>query len=87
MDYGSVRVVLGWVAREAKINGDVAHVAMVFHVVVIKNEELPQDDPDRIKARSVLQGSIVKIEEGRYAIFDESSSTPSTMEASKSQTS
>ena len=47
--------------------------------------ELPIGHPDRkFKGRLVFQGNEVKDENAHYAIFSELSSSPATLEASKS---
>ena len=60
-------------------------MGLIFGIVVEKHPELPVGHPDRkFKGRLVFQGNEVKDENAHYAIFSELSSSPATLEASKS---
>ena len=68
------------VAAEARRAGTKAHVGRIFEICVEKGSELPVGDPGRkYKGRVVYQGNEVKDERSDYAIFEELSSSPSTM--------
>ena len=70
--------------REAQANGQSAHVGRVFGILVEKGSELPKGHPDRkFKGRVVFQGNNVRDETGDWALFEELSSAPATMEAGK----
>ena len=72
------------VAREARGDLDKAHVGRLFAIMVEKNSELPEGQPDRkYKGRVVFQGSQVKDENWDNAMFSELSSSPATMQAAK----
>ena len=61
-----------------------AHVGLIFGIVVEKNHELPEHDPNRkYKGRAVFQGNNVWDEEGNWATFQELGSCPATMEAAR----
>jgi len=82
-DEGSVRE---WsdVADEARRTGSKAHVGRIFEICVEKGSELPVGDPNRkYKGRVVFQGNNVKDENWQAALFNEMSSAPASMEASK----
>ena len=60
------------------------HVGRVFGICVEKGFELPKGNKGRkYKGRYVYQGNDVKDEHGNYAMFQELSSNPATMEAVK----
>ena len=64
--------------------GRTAHFGRIFEICVEKNSHLPKDDPARkYKGRVVYQGNNVTDQYGRAAIFEELSSCPATMAASK----
>ncbi len=72
------------VQEEARRTGVVAHVGRIFDICVEKNHELPEDDPLRkYKGRVVFEGCNVKDQDNRWAIFQEITSCPATMEAGK----
>jgi hypothetical protein len=72
------------VAREARAKGIKAHVGRIFEICVEKGSELPVGDPNRkYKGRVVFQGNNVKDENWQAALFNEMSSAPASMEASK----
>ena len=57
---------------------------MVFPICHQKGSELPKGHPDRkYKGRYVFQGNQVKDEFWDFAIFNELSSSPSSLEAAK----
>jgi hypothetical protein len=71
------------VARAKKL-GIKIHFGDVFGICGLKGSELPKEDPGRKwKGRFVFRGSCVKDEMNNNAIFDELSSSPATLEASK----
>ena len=73
------------VAAEARAAGTTHHVGRIFEICVEKNAELPADNPARkFKGRVVFQGNQVRDENWEAAMFQELSSCPATMEASKS---
>jgi RNA:NAD 2'-phosphotransferase (TPT1/KptA family) len=81
-----VETVREWrdVAAEAKAKNEVVHVGRVFGILVEKGSELPKGHPDRkFKGRVVFQGNNVKDQTGDWALFEELSSAPATMEAGK----
>ena len=64
--------------------GKKAHVGRIFEICVEKNSELPKGNPLRkYKGRVVFQGNQVWDTNYDYAIFQELSSNPATMEAAK----
>jgi len=72
------------VKREAQDRGEKAHVGRVFDVVVEKNHELVEEDPQRkYKGRAVFGGDNVRDEVGNYALFQDLGSCPATMEAAR----
>ena len=72
------------VSQEAKANKKTVHVGRVFGILVEKGSELPKGHPDRkFKGRVVFQGNNVKDQVGDWALFEELSSAPATMEAGK----
>lgn len=72
------------VSAEAKAKGQVVHVGRVFGILVEKGSELPKGHPERkFKGRVVFQGNNVRDQAGDYALFEELSSAPATMEAGK----
>ena len=72
------------VAAEARQKGETHHVGRIFAICVEKNAELAEDNPARkYKGRVVFQGNQVKDENWEVAMFQELSSSPATMEASK----
>jgi hypothetical protein len=74
----------GVVSARARKNNSMAHVGLIFEICVEKNAELPKGDPKRnFKGRVVFQGNNVKDQNREYALFEESSSAPATMEAGK----
>ena len=72
------------VVEEYKKKGKKAHFGRVFAILVEKNAELPEDDPKRkYKGIAVFDGSDVRDENREVALFQELSSCPATMQASK----
>jgi hypothetical protein len=72
------------VANEAKKAGRTIHVGRVFEICVEKGSELPENDPGRkFKGRSVFQGNNVRDQNWNWAEFQELSSAPASMTASK----
>ena len=72
------------VAVEARNSGQKAHVGRIFEICVEKGSELPSGDPGRkFKGRVVFQGNNVRDENWQAALFNEMSSAPASMEASK----
>jgi hypothetical protein len=72
------------VSNEAKANNTTVHVGRVFAFLVEKGSELPKGHPERkYKGRVVFQGNNVRDQGGEYALFEELSSAPATMEAGK----
>jgi hypothetical protein len=72
------------VCAEAKRNNVVVHVGRVFGILVEKGSELPKGHKERkFKGRVVFQGNNVKDQTGDWALFEELSSAPATMEAGK----
>ncbi len=72
------------VEREAKASKKTVHVGRLFAICVEKNAELPQGHADRkFKGRVVFDGSFVRDQDRQVALFQELSSCPATMEASK----
>ena len=72
------------VQEEARGSGTTMHVGRIFDICVEKNHELPEDDPLRkYKGRVVFEGRNVKDQDNRWAIFQEITSCPATMEAGK----
>eukprot|EP00972_Heterocapsa_arctica_P056736 8376194-Heterocapsa_arctica.AAC.1 len=72
------------VVAEAKRLGITIHLGDVFVICGAKGSELKENDPGRKwKGRCVFRGNQVKYEHMQAAIFNELSSTPSTLETSK----
>ena len=72
------------VVAEAKTNRVKVHFGDIFGICGLKGSELPENDPGRKwKGRYVFRGNQVKDEFNNNAIFDELSSSPATLEASK----
>ena len=72
------------VQTEAILQGKTVHFGNVFNLCVLKGSELKADDVNRkYKGRTVFQGNRVWDENWDVAMFQELSSTPATMEASK----
>ena len=60
------------------------HFARIFDLCVLKGSELPEGHPDRkYKGRAVLQGNDVKDQDWQAALFQDLSSSPAAMEASR----
>mgnify|MGYP002176408590 FL=1 len=73
------------VAAEARRNGTTVHVGRLCCLCVEKGSELKADDPRRkFKGRVVFLGNNVKDQNWDYAVFQELSSCPATMEGSRS---
>jgi len=72
------------VSRMARANNETIHIGRVFGILVEKGSELPTGHPERkYKGRVVFQGNNVRDQVGDWAIFEELSSAPATMEAGK----
>ena len=72
------------VASEARATKHTVHVGRIFGICVEKGSELPEGNPGRkYKGRVVFQGNNVKDENSDYAIFNELSSAPASMQAAK----
>ena len=72
------------VCAEAKAKHKMVHVGRVFGILVEKGSELPANHPERkFKGRVVFQGNNVRDQTGDWALFEELSSAPATMEAGK----
>ena len=68
------------VRRDAQKQNIKANVGLIFGIVVEKNHELPEHDPNmKYKGRAVFQGNNVWDEEGNWAVFQELGSCPATM--------
>ena len=72
------------IVAECKRHGREAHFGRIFEICVEKNSHLPLGDPSRkFKGRVVYQGNNVTDHWGMAAVFEELSSCPATMAASK----
>ena len=72
------------VLAESRRSGKTMHFGRVFSICVEKNSELSSDHPNRkYKRRVVFMGNNVKDENWNVALFQELSSSPATMEATK----
>jgi hypothetical protein len=70
------------VVAEARASGKEVHFGHLFGICVEKNSELAPDNPARkFKGRVVFQGNQVRDQAGDWALFEELSSAPATMEA------
>ena len=70
--------------REAKKKDQTIHIGRLFLILVEKNSELPEGSPERkFKGGVVFDGSDVRDQEQQVALFQELSSSPATMQASK----
>ena len=75
------------VRRDAQNRNTKANVGLIFGIVVEKNQELPERDPNqKYNGRAVFQGNNVLDEEGSLAVFQELGSCPATMEAAQMRT-
>ena len=73
-----------WVIDDANRRKVLVHFARIFDLCVEKGSELKEDDPDRkFKGRAVLQGDKVKDQNWMAANFQDLSSSPAAMEASR----
>jgi hypothetical protein len=73
------------VAHEARTTNTTVHVGRLCCICVEKGSELKEDDPKRkFKGRVVFLGNNVKDQNWDYAVFQELSSCPATMEGSRS---
>ena len=71
-------------ARQAKNKNDIIHIGRVFGILVEKGSELPKGNPARkFKGRVVFQGNNVRDQYGDWALFEELSSAPATIDAGK----
>ena len=72
------------VVNEAKAAGRKCHFGFIFPLCMEKGSELPEGDPGRkMKGRVVFGGDRVTDEHYESAIFNDLSSSPSTMEGAK----
>ena len=72
------------VQAEARQNGETVHIGRLFPILVEKNSELDENDPNRkFKGRVVFDGSYVRDQDRNVALFQELSSCPFTMQAGK----
>ena len=72
------------VIAEARRDGVTIHMARIFDLCVEKGHELPQGHPERkFKGRAVLMGDQVKDQNFEAAYFQDLSSSPAAMEASR----
>ena len=81
-----IEKVMPWrvIAEEARASGEVVHVGRIFDICVEKNHALSEDDPLRkYKGRVVFEGCNVRDQDNRWAIFQEITSCPATMEAGR----
>ena len=70
--------------KEIQTKGQKVHVGRIFDICVEKNSELADGDPrKKFKGRVVFEGCSVRDEFGNWALFQEMSSCPATMEAAK----
>ena len=78
--------VRGWkeVAREARLANQEVHFGYLLGLCFEKGSELPEGHPDRnFEGRVVFDGSDVRDQDKNIALFQELSSSPATMQASK----
>ena len=69
---------------EANQKGQDVHVGSLHELLVEKGSELPVGDKNRkYKGRVVFLGDRVKDAEGKFALFEELSSSPAAMSAGK----
>ena len=74
----------GYIAAKARRTCQKVHVGQVFGICVEKGHELLSGSKGRRhKGRYVYQGNDVKDERGNFAVFQELSSNPATMQAVK----
>ena len=67
-----------------RLNGKTAHFGRVHELCYEKNSELPDKDPrKKYKGRDVFLGDQVRDQDGNVALFNDLSSAPATMAASK----
>merc|ERR1712113_553226 len=67
-----------------KMKGTTFHIGRLFAILVEKNAELPEGHADRkFKGRVEFDGSDVRDQNREVALFQELSSSPATMQASK----
>ena len=72
------------IAAEARRAGNTIHLGRLFCICTEKGSELPKGDPNRkFKGRVVFQGNNVRDQNYDWAVFQELSSCPATIEASK----
>ena len=72
------------VRERARQQGFKVHIGRIFGICVEKGSELGDNDPDKyFKGRYVFQGNQVSDEWGDIALFNELSSNPASIEASK----
>jgi len=72
------------VEEEARQKGTVVHLAQIFAICHENNAELPEGHPSRkFKGRVVFQGNQFRDQDWCDAVFQDLSSSPATMEASK----
>ena len=72
------------IAAQARRAGNTIHLGRIFCICTEKGSELPKGDPNRkFKGRVVFQGNNVRDQNYDWAVFQELSSCPATIEASK----
>ena len=72
------------VQAAARKAGETVHIGRLFPILVEKNSELDENDPNRkYKGRVVFDGSYVRDQDRNVALFQELSSCPATMQAGK----
>ena len=70
------------VRDKAREDGETVHIGRLFPILVEKNSELAEGDPQRkFKGRVVFDGSFVRDQDKNVALFQELSCCPATMQA------
>ena len=83
MDEDGVRE-LEEVRREANKKGQTIHIRRIFPILVEENSELQENSPERkFKGLVVFDSSDVRDRDRQVALFQELSSPPATVQASK----
>ena len=73
------------VVRRARQDGRIVHVGRLIDLCMEKGAELPEGHPERkFKGRVVFGGDNVRDQDWNIAMFQELSSSPSTMAAARS---
>ena len=72
------------IAAEARRNNTTVHLGRLFCICTEQGSELAKGDPNRkFKGRVVVQGNNFRDQNWDWAVFQELSSRPATIEASK----